>query len=381
MWPAGSILTQSLLVDLGLTFAVAVAATTAFVLALLAYETILSYDVGLLTCSRLLPLLMPRALSYTISASWLFAICVVYGARAATNELVALASLGISPLRMFVMPLTIAAGLALPTSWLMDIGDSWAKDRIQEVALASAVDNAYHRLRSSRSFCGNHVSIAVQDVEGRQLVRPLVSYTPPDEHQAIIGTAESGRLSYDSASRQIRVVLQDGSVSFADRTALHFSDTFVIRLALSDAGRKPARHLSFRQLPEAIAAQAETVRTLEQQARAMEEPQRSVTDADPALGERLDRARYGLFRLRMFWHRCLSQGLCCLSFTAFGWPLAVRLRCKDAVTTFFLCFLPVLFWFYPAEIVCAKSGLFPSYSLWSCHAVLILAGLFLLRKL
>ena len=45
------------------------------------------------------------------------------------------------------------------------------------------------------------------------------------------------------------------------------------------------------------------------------------------------------------------------------------------LTLFFLAFLPVVLFFYPCEMFCAKNDGLPHYSLWSCQAVLIRAGL------
>lgn len=377
-----SALTRSLLLELGKLFLLILPLVTAAVVALLLCEVGLQNNLGLANCFRIVPFVLPRALAYTVSASWMFTVCAVYGSAAASNEVLALQSLGISPLRLLRLPLAISACLAVPTAWLMDIGDSRAKACIEAVAIESATDTAYRNLRCAKS-CGNkNVSIAVRDVQGTQLIQPVVFYTPPDSTRHVVATAESGELGYDPHTREMRVVLVNGSVASDDRATLRFPETFVIRLPLGSTGPKPIGHYAtIWELPGAIAEQERFVRKLEEQLQRVTSDPETTPEAQRGLGQQLARERHRLFRLQTYPHRRWSQGFCCLSFTLFGWPLAVRLRLKDMYTTFFLAFMPVVLFFYPCEMLCAKNDGLPPYSLWLCHGALMLAGLCLFRKL
>jgi lipopolysaccharide export system permease protein len=379
---AGSTFTRSVLFELCKTFLLLLLAVTTVIVGLLLYEVSLQNNLGLATCLRVVPFVLPRALAYTISAAWLFAICAVYGSAAASNELLALQSSGISPFRLFLAPLAIAACLSLPTTWLMDIGDSRAKDGIEEVALQSATDIAYRSLRSTKSCRGKNAAIAVRDVKGTQLIQPVVFCDFPGEEGPLVGTAERAELDYDAEKREMRVVLVNGSITRNDDTTLRFPQTFVIRTRLGNIGPKLIGHnATLWELPGAIADQQQLVLDLKEQLKRSTSNREAASDDDQKLHSQLARAQFRLFRLKTYPHRRLSQGLCCLSFTIFGWPLAVLLRFKDTVTTFFLAFLPVVLFFYPCEMFFAKNEGLPPYSLWSCHVVLILAGLYLFRKL
>jgi lipopolysaccharide export system permease protein len=65
-----------------------------------------------------------------------------------------------------------------------------------------------------------------------------------------------------------------------------------------------------------------------------------------------------------------------------GAPLAIRLRNANFLTTFILCFGPILLVYFPLfvhSINQAKLGLLPPWSIWSGNVVLACAGLWLLR--
>ena len=61
----------------------------------------------------------------------------------------------------------------------------------------------------------------------------------------------------------------------------------------------------------------------------------------------------------------------------------MRHRNPDAVSTFFIAFLPVLVVFYPLLMVSeslALSGWFPSWGFWTADVLLAGAGVYLLRR-
>jgi lipopolysaccharide export system permease protein len=66
-----------------------------------------------------------------------------------------------------------------------------------------------------------------------------------------------------------------------------------------------------------------------------------------------------------------------------GAPLAIRLRNADFLTSFFLCFGPILIVFYPLlafGVDQAKSGDLPPHAVWIGNVVLAAAGAWIMRK-
>jgi len=63
--------------------------------------------------------------------------------------------------------------------------------------------------------------------------------------------------------------------------------------------------------------------------------------------------------------------------------MAIRLRNRDFLTSFFLCFLPILIVYYPLlayGIDGAKNGTIPPWAVWAGNALLILWGLWLMGR-
>jgi lipopolysaccharide export system permease protein len=97
----------------------------------------------------------------------------------------------------------------------------------------------------------------------------------------------------------------------------------------------------------------------------------------------LELARYRFFRLRTEPWRRWANGFSCFFFVMAGIPLAIRLRNSDVLTSFFLCFLPILLVYYPLlafGVDRAKGGALPPYTVWLGNFILLLAGLWLFRR-
>ena len=97
--------------------------------------------------------------------------------------------------------------------------------------------------------------------------------------------------------------------------------------------------------------------------------------------ERVECSRH--YRLVSVPHRRWAGGFACLCFAMVGVPMAIRLRNRDFLTSFFLCYLPILIVYYPAMIYGAdqaKNGNLPVIFVWAGNGLLLLWGLWLLRR-
>jgi len=82
-------------------------------------------------------------------------------------------------------------------------------------------------------------------------------------------------------------------------------------------------------------------------------------------------------------HRRWSAGFSCLCFAWVGAPMAIRRRNRDFLTSFFLCFVPILIVYYPLlayGVDGAKNGTVPAYTVWAGNLLLMLWGAWLLRR-
>ena len=90
-----------------------------------------------------------------------------------------------------------------------------------------------------------------------------------------------------------------------------------------------------------------------------------------------------LIRIIMEPWRRWANGFSCLCFVLVGAPMAIRMRNADFLTSFFLCFLPILVVYYPIFMMGVsrvKAGAFPPPAVWAGNVLITLWGLWLLRS-
>jgi lipopolysaccharide export system permease protein len=82
------------------------------------------------------------------------------------------------------------------------------------------------------------------------------------------------------------------------------------------------------------------------------------------------------------WRRW-ANGFSCLCFAIVGAPMAIRMRNADFLTSFFLCFLPILVVYYPLlmfGIDRVKAGELPPIAVWIGNLLVTVWGIWLLRR-
>ena len=90
-----------------------------------------------------------------------------------------------------------------------------------------------------------------------------------------------------------------------------------------------------------------------------------------------------LNRIAMEPWRRWANGFSCLAFVLVGAPMAIRMRNADFLTSFFLCFLPILLVYYPifmAGVSEAKAGDLPPIAVWGGNLLVAAWGCLLLRS-
>ena len=85
-----------------------------------------------------------------------------------------------------------------------------------------------------------------------------------------------------------------------------------------------------------------------------------------------------LHRLETEPHRRWANGFSCLAFVVVGAATAIRRRNADVLTSFFICFLPILIVYYPLlayGLDSAKNGTLPPSSVWLGNAIMAAWGI------
>ena len=97
----------------------------------------------------------------------------------------------------------------------------------------------------------------------------------------------------------------------------------------------------------------------------------------------IDHYQNRLNRIAMEPWRRWANGFSCLAFVLVGAPMAIRMRNADFLTSFFLCFLPILLVYYPifmAGVSEAKAGDLPPIAVWGGNLLVAAWGCLLLRS-
>jgi lipopolysaccharide export system permease protein len=342
---------------------------------------------------RLIPYLLPNALCYAIPATSLFAACSVYGRISAANEVVALKSLGISPMRAIVPGLILATVLSFIAVLMNDLAFSWGHHGLQRVVVQSVEEIAYGVLRTQRSYSTDRFAISVQDVDGKRLIRPTITFSGNGSAPTVTITAQEARLESNLDRNTLSIFLTNGLFE-AGAASMVFPDTVERVIPLTDASRsgvsQSPSHLPLREIPEAMRVQRRTIRQLEE-SQVAEAAFAMITGeldelSEPAWqhrGQILQDASVHLNRLHTEPWRRWASGFSCLCFVCVGAPLAIWLRHADFMSNFGLCFFPILVGYYPlfmSALDGAKGGTLPAFSVWLGNLICVAIGVWLTRK-
>ena len=389
-----TLISRYVLRELLLVFSVALGALTLFMLVVGLVREAQQQGLGLVQIVMLVPYVLPEAMRFAVPGTMLFAAASVFGRMSASNEITALRAAGITPLAV-IWP---AAGLALVVSfvsvWLNDVAVSWGRDGVRRVVVESVEQIIYGRLRQQRSYSTPQLAINVKAVEGRRLIRPTLSLTQgPGGTPATVSAAEA-ELRANPAAGTLVVTFRDGTLHMGDVTA-SFPDTIVRELPLNAVSRREVVSSSPSEIPMAgfARAHAEQVALIEKLDQAVAGRRAMALFAGgldyliPAVwaGEQaaIDTARGRLNRIVLEPWRRWANGFSCLCFVLIGAPMAIRMRNADFLTSFFLCFLPILVVYYPVFILgvdLAKRGTVPPVAVWLGNLLVVLWGWWLLRR-
>ncbi|MCA9163605.1 MAG: LptF/LptG family permease [Planctomycetales bacterium] len=340
---------------------------------------------------RLIPFTLPNAMCIALPGSVLFAVCSVFGRISASNEIVAIKSLGISPKVVMLPAIWFATIASAANVWLMDVGYCWGYPGIQRVVISSIRETAYSVLRTKHDFSTHGVSFHVREVRDDRLVEPLI--VARAGNQTITISAREAELRRDDNPEVLMLSLTDGSVEVGSTASFSFTDTIEYPLPLGlknerSALRNPA-HVWSHQIRSEGKLQSQRIASLEESLAVTTAFQITGGDFSNLRNDEwksrhadLASAQQRLIRLRLEPWRRWASGFSCLAFALVGVPLAIRMRNADFLTSFFLCFLPILLVYYPLfafGLDQAKTGDLPPHAIWLGNLVCVLIGIYLIR--
>jgi lipopolysaccharide export system permease protein len=325
-----------------------------------------------------MPFMLPEILGITIPVSMLFAVVSVFGRMTGANEIVALKSLGISPMAVVWPAIILAAFLSLGTVRMYEIAATWCKPAVKRILAESIEEIAYSVLQKNHSIDRDQFSITVKRVDKRTLIRPTITINGPPR---VTISAAKAELHTDWKTHSLRFVYFDSVMDYEDgKLTLTWTGKHESVLPI-DMPTPPPYHrdwVALGNVPRLVAERQATKRQLER-----------LRDANKALGipesaedaERIAEANHDIYRLQAEPYRRWANGFACLGFALIGIPVSMLWRHADVLTNFFVCFLPILAIYYPLLMLSdnlATSGR-PPICFWTANVALVVPALALLR--
>ena len=344
---------------------------------------------------RLIPFILPDALRFAIPGTILFATCSLYGRMASDNEILAIKSLGISPMVVIWPALTVGFMISLAAVWLNDIAVTWGRHGINRVVLQSVEEIAYGMLRSQHSYTTDRFSISVKDVDDRTLIRPTICFHATGKSPPVTLTSREAELRFDADNNKLLLRLEDTEFDIGTHTHGQWPNTFEYELPIPTASKNGGNsqspsEIALRDISEKASSQRNTISHQEQLMAAHSAYQMLTGDFQQLTTSQwkdrvrnLNSANYRLYRLLTEPWRRWANGFSCFVFVLVGTGMAIRLRTADFWTSFGVCFLPILAVYYPVMqygVDRAKCGALPPYCVWFGNLLLLVVGTLLLRR-
>ena len=375
-------------------FLVSLTAITVFSLVIVVAAQAIREGLGPGPVLRMMPYILPVTMRYSVPAAALLAGCMLFGRMSSDNEIVAIKSMGISPISVLSPIFVVAFLISVATVWINDIAVSWGRPGAQRIITESIEQIAYGMLSSRRSFELDPFSIVVKEVDGRRLVMPVIRIRDEEKEEVTTISAREAWLRYLPEAHELEVVFKDGMVEASDFES-RFIGEFPQRIQLPDSradknGEKSPSDYAIRELPAQRARTAERISHLEGLMAAdaafclVSGDERGLQNSRwDSRVKALRVSKYRINRLRTEPWRRWANGFSCFFFVVVGVPLSIRMRNSDFMTSFFSTFLPILVVYYPLMtfgVDRAKDGDLPQFACWLGNVACGCWAVWLLRR-
>ena len=389
------ILSRYILIELTKWFLISLTALTLIIVIFGVMREALRFGLPPAQVAMLIPYFLPEALRYSVPGTLLLAASSVFGRMSSSNEVVAIKSMGISPISILWPMWALAFVLSVATVYLNDVAVSWGRNGMRMVVVNAAEDIAYGRLKTQKRYKSPYFSINVKRVEGRKLIHPHVRIEGSGNSPTVTIRAAEAELRTDLENDMLVISMRNGSIEIEGGYCMDFPDTIEREMPLDEFSRAGAissnpSQMRVGEIPREVDKQKAEIELMENRMAVRAANQMLGGDFDELASKewktrkaRLDESDRRLCRLQTEPWRRWAAGFSCLCFAWVGAPMAIRRRNQDFLTSFFLCFLPILLVYYPLMawgVDSAKHGELPVYSVWTGNMLLFVWGAYLLRK-
>ena len=341
---------------------------------------------------QIMPYVVPSMLPFTIPATLLLSVCVVYGRISGDLEVIAAKSAGISAMQLLMPAFLLGTVLAVGSFGLTNYAIPWAVKNIERI-VTQALEEIFFDVLSSQHYFSNPdegYTITVRDVKNRTLLDVTIRYRR--NHQQFTVRADAARIRFDLEGKQILVNLKNVTGVGADSNVSGKMKQSELQIPLElELEKAAARNLPMTTLQEGI-VQAQ----VDQERLAAEKNieatlllltgdfQQLAGDELQSMDNLLRQATREERRFRSEIHNRFSMSASCWFFAFLGGPFSMLQARRQFITSFIICFLPILIVYYPTMFLminlCKTGTLAPWWAMWVPNLIIGTAGFIVLRK-
>jgi lipopolysaccharide export system permease protein len=321
------------------------------------------------------------------------AVSVVYGRVGGDQELTAAKAAGINPMSLLLPALLLGVVLSGCSFALTDRTIPWAMRNIQN-SIARQMESIFlETLRSHHAIAERDrgYSISVKGIRGKTLIEPILQYLPRGRTESVTLQADEAQLQFDLEGQQIILRLVNCHFeSSGHGTGYVARKSIPVPFPQKLTGARP-RHLGIEHI---------RARRIESSKRIADttdhhdiETAMALTQGDFGWLRGPDSTQYQMLlqidrselaKLNTELHSRFAMSTSCFFFVLLGAPFAVSQARRQFLTSFFLCFLPILLVYYPLGMLMmnlSKSGTVdPTWAMWISNVLLFFAGCMVMRN-
>jgi lipopolysaccharide export system permease protein len=343
---------------------------------------------------QIMPFIVPSMLPFTIPATLLLTVTVVYGRLAGDLEVTAAKAAGINPVSLLTPAFALGSVLAVCSFGLTNYAIPWGIDNTERI-VTQAMEEIFLDMLSSQHLVSdpeNGYSITVEGVTEKGILKNPTFRYRNENHDQVTMNAEWARIRFDMKEKKMLLHLKRARGSIPGQDAAAWLDDRVLPLPLDLAsGERSARNLTIDSMKTKMAESKSNIVSNGLQ-RDQEAAMLLLTGNFQQLaGNRIREyanfeASQNLDNRKMHTeiHNRYAMAASCLFFAFLGGPFAVLQARRQFITSFIMCFLPILLFYYPSMFLMANFGkaatLDPAWGMWVPNMIMGVFGVMMLKR-
>ena len=385
------ILQRYILVDLIRVLLLVITVMTVLLVFVGVFREVTERGLGPLQVLQILPYVVPSLLPFTIPATLLLSVCVVYGRLAADYEITAAKAAGINVLSLLAPAFFLGGALTVCSLLLNDQVIPWSMANIQRV-VTLAMEDIFFDVLSAQHMVeypekGWAITVSGVDKENRRLIRPNLRYTVGGEQY--VAQLREAVLRIDLETEKIILQPTDARIEGPGRVSIRLKEGNIELPPPMSGQRIKPRHLSIRDIREKLAGfekdrqTAEDIQAISTAfALTMGEFEELAESSIADQSARISGSGINTFKHNTELHNRFALSCSCFFFALLGGPFSIMQARRQFLTTFFMCFLPILLVYYPVVLLMmslAKAGsVDPAWGMWVGNGILLVGAIIVL---